>query len=339
MRRLQRSWLKKEYKKGLETDSQKQETNGQQEEIHKSVLLDEVMGFLLPRDSCVYVDATVGSGGHAEKILEKSSPGGRLIGLDIDPAILKIAKARLERFGKRCNLAESNYTKVTDVIKNFGVEKVDGIIFDLGVNLRHFLDADRGFSFTKDGPLDMRLSPKTEITAAEIINKWDEKELINILYRYGEERFAKNIVKAILENRKKKSISTTGELSGLVMEVLGKGRSGKIHPATRTFQALRIAVNDELLNLETVLPEAVDILNKGGRICVISFHSLEDKLVKNSFRFLANGCICPPEVGECRCGKKPSIKIVTKKPVMPSDKEISFNPRARSAKLRVAEKI
>lgn len=306
---------------------------------HKSVLLNEVVSFILPRDNCTYVDATVGSGGHAEKILEKSGPRGRLIGLDFDPSVLEIAKGKLEKFNDRCSLVESNYTEVVKVVKSLGVDKIDGIIFDLGVNLEHFVNPERGFSFMKDGPLDMRLSPKIKVTAADIINKWEEKDLIDILFKFGEERYARKIIGFVVEARRRKKISTTAELSEIIISALGKGKIGRIHPATKTFQALRIAVNNELFNLEYVLPQAIDILNPGGRICVISFHSLEDKIVKSMFRSLAQGCLCPPEVNVCMCGNKPKIKLITKKPIVPGEEEIFVNPRSRSAKLRVAEKL
>jgi len=306
---------------------------------HKSVLLEEVISFLSPHNNGIYVDATVGSGGHAEKILAMSDPSGRLVGLDIDPKVLVIAKKKLEKFSDRCNLVEANYIEVVNVIKKLGIEKIDGIVFDLGVNLEHFVNPERGFSFIKDGPLDMRLSPKIKNTAADIINGWQEKDLIDIFFRFGEEKKARKIVRFILEGRKKKRISTTTELTEIITNALGKGKFGKIHPATKTFQALRIAVNDELFNLESVLPQAIDILNPGGRICVISFHSLEDKIVKSIFRFFAQGCICPPEINVCVCQNKPKIKIITKKPVVPGEKELLVNPRARSAKLRVAEKL
>lgn len=285
---------------------------------HIPVLLDEAIGFLMPKAGGVYVDATVGGGGHAERILELSSPNGRLVGIDIDPSMLEIAKGRLSRFRERCALVEAGYTELENII----TEKVDGIIFDLGVSTEHFKDADRGFSIINNGPLDMRFSPKIKLTADEIINRWRPEDLIRILYDYGEERRAKRIVKFIIEERKKKRISTTGQLAELIIKAIG-GRKTKIHPATRTFQALRIAVNSELTNIETVLPCAIDLLKAGGRLCVISYHSLEDRLVKNIFRNL----------------KDSKIKIIIKKPIIPAREEVINNPRARSAKLRVAERI
>lgn len=285
---------------------------------HIPVLLDEIGGFLLPRSGGVYVDATVGGGGHAEKILDLSSPDGRLIGIDLDPAMLEIAKGRLGRFGERCDLVEGNYTELEKIVDN----KVDGIIFDLGVSTEHFKDSHRGFSFVNNGPLDMRFGPRIKLTAEEIVNRWRPEDLTRVLYNYGEEREAKKIVRVIVEARKKKRISTTGELAELIIKAIG-GRKGKIHPATRTFQALRIAVNNELINIGVALPVAIDLLKPQGRLCVISYHSLEDRLVKNIFRDLQNS----------------KIKIITKKPVTAAREEVINNPRARSAKLRVAERI
>lgn len=283
---------------------------------HIPVLLDEAVGILQPRDKGIYIDATVGGGGHAERLLELSSPGGRLIGIDLDPTMLDIARERLKRFGERCVLIEAGYTEIKGIID----ERIDGIIFDLGVSTEHFRDGTRGFSILNEGPLDMRFSPGSRLTAEEIVNSWKERDLIKILYNYGEERQARRITRLIAEERRKRRIKTTGELSELITRAIGRKR-GRIHPATKTFQALRIAVNNELNNLETALPEAVDLLKSGGRVCVISYHSLEDRLVKNIFRSLQN------------------IKIVTKKPVVPAREEVIRNPRARSAKLRVAERI
>lgn len=285
---------------------------------HIPVLLDEVIGFLLPRSGGVYVDATVGGGGYAEKILELSGPDGRLAGIDLDPAMLEIAKVRLGRFGERCDLVEGNYTELEKIVDN----KVDGIIFDLGVSTEHFKDSHRGFSFVNNGPLDMRFGPRIKLTAEEIVNRWRPEDLTRVLYNYGEERRARRIVSFIVEARKKKRISTTGELAELIIKAIG-GRKGKIHPATRTFQALRIAVNNELINIGVALPVAIDLLKPQGRLCVISYHSLEDRLVKNIFRDLQNS----------------KIKIITKKPVTAAREEVINNPRARSAKLRVAERI
>lgn len=307
--------------------------------MHKTVLLDEVIGFLLPEPNKIYVDATLGSGGHSEKILEKSAPSGKLIGIDIDPLMLCKAKERLARFGERVFLFESNYVNLIRILDANNIDKVDGIVFDLGVSTEHFFESERGFSVIKDGPLDMRLSSGLVVSAKEIINKWDAGDLLKILYKYGEEEKAKKIVGNILKQRDKKNIETTKELVEIVVKSVGVRRGEKIHPATKTFQALRIAVNDELNNIKKVLPFAIQRLKKGARLCVISFHSLEDRIVKDVFREMANPCNCPIELGRCICGKTPVLKIICKKPVVPDQNEILCNPRARSAKLRVAEKI
>lgn len=292
--------------------------------FHIPILPVRVIDFLEPKSGMVYVDATVGTGGHAEKILEISGPAGKLIGIDIDPSILEIAGERLKRFGDRCLLFERNYTELPFLLKELNIISVDGIVFDLGVNMKHFLDPERGFSFSKNGPLDMRMTPKIKVTAEEIINRWSPEKLIEILYKFGEERQARRIVRRIAEERRKKRIRTTNELAELIARAAGGRKFWRIHPATRTFQALRIVVNDELQNLETALPQAIGLLNPGARICVISFHSLEDRIVKNLFRLSA--------------GRK-DIRILTKKPLIPSEEEVRMNVCSRSAKLRVAERI
>lgn len=307
--------------------------------MHIPVLLDEVVRFIRPKAGGIYVDATLGSGGHAEKILEESNPDGKLIGIEIDPEVLEIAKKKLKGYGNRCVFIENNYAELLSILENLNIENIDGIIFDLGVNIEHFERADRGFSFLKDGPLDMRLSPRIKVTAEKIVNEWKPDQLIKILYEFGEESRAKKIVKDLAAERRNRRISTTGELAELITKAVGGRKFWKIHPATKTFQALRIAVNSELKNIESTLPEAVDLLKPGGRICVISFHSLEDRIVKNIFRALSAPCVCPPEIGECRCGHVPKVKVITKKPVAPGTEELVSNIKARSAKLRVVEKI
>lgn len=291
--------------------------------LHKPVLLNEVLGFFSPNPGGVYVDATIGTGGHAERILEESAPSGRLLGIEIDNKLLEIARKRLERFKERCTLVDDNYRNLEQILHGYNINKVDGILFDLGVNIEHFSNADRGFSINKDGPLDMRFTAKEVLTAEEIINKWRPDNLINLFYKYGEERHARRIVKCIVEERKKKRITRTSELTGIILRAIGRKSWHKTHPATKVFQALRIAVNNELDNIYNTLPIAVNLLKDGGRICVISFHSLEDRIVKNMFRSFS--------------GSK--IKIITKKPVIASGEEVAKNPRSRSAKLRVAERI
>ncbi len=307
---------------------------------HKSVLIDEVSSFLSPYNSKgIYIDATVGGGGHAEKILESSCPSGRLIGIDIDPLMLRISAGRLQKFKQRCLLVESNYTELAQILEKHNIGEIDGAVFDLGVSTEHFKQAERGFSLTEDGPLDMRLSPRTKINAFHIVNEWPEKDLANILWKYGEEKQARRIARHIVRKRKETKIMTTGQLRDLIAGKIGGRRGKRVHPATKSFQALRIAVNDELDNIETVLPIVIDRLKPGGRICVISFHSLEDRLVKTCFKSLARGCICPPEVVECRCQNRPKIKLITGKPVRPKEEELAVNPRSRSARLRIAERI
>lgn len=305
--------MKREYKK-LKMQNEKSQ--------HKSVLLDEAVGFLLPRSGGIYVDATIGGGGHAERILEDSGPDGRLIGIDVDPGMLEIAKKRLKRFGDRCFFVNNNYTELVSILHGFNIDRVDGIIFDLGVSTEHFTDPSRGFSVRRNGPLDMRFNQGIGLTAEEIVNEWKLDDLVRVFTDYGEERKARIIARYIIERRRGKRICTTGELAELVVRAVG-GRRRKIHPATKIFQALRIAVNDELENIKKGLPIAVDVLKPGGRLCVISFHSLEDRIVKNVFRDLSGL----------------SVRLITKKPVTPKREEIISNPSSRSAKLRVVERI
>ena len=342
--------------------------------MHRPVLLEEVIKYLSPKASNVYphtknfvpegqgiyVDATVGGGGHAEKILEGSSPGGKLVGIDIDPFMLNLAKKRLKKFGERCMLIEDNYVNLPKILSKLKISEVNGIVLDLGVATEHFMRGERGFSLMREGPLDMRLSPYGKFTAADIVNKWKPEDLVNILRQYGEEHRAKKIVKNIITEREKEMITTTTQLTKIVVGAVSCSKKRytptpkslvwgytptqrlpgyRIHPATKTFQALRIAVNNELKNIKRILPIAVDLLKIGGRICVITFHSLEDRLVKDGFRQLARSCICPKEIPRCVCKYKPKIKLVTKKPVVPEEEEIKSNPRSRSAKLRVVERI
>lgn len=297
---------------------------------HTPVFLSEVISFLNPRSGGVYVDATLGAGGHSEKILELSVPDGFVIGLDLDPSMILIAEKRLERFKGRFLFFENNFTEIPEVLKKAGHKKTDGIIFDLGVSMFHFRDSRKGFSFMKEGPLDMRLSSKMKFSAEDVVNKFNERELADIFFKYGEERNARRIARYIVSERKSERIKTTTQLSNIVCRASGGRHVGGIHPATRVFQALRIAVNGELGNIEKALPLAIDLLAEGARICVISFHSLEDRIVKNVFRNLSK---------EGPNGEGPKVKIVTKKPLMPGREEIISNPSARSAKLRVAEKI
>ena len=285
-----------------------------------------------PRGGGFYVDGTVGAGGHAFGILAACEPDGLLLGLDVDPAALDLARTRLAPFGERAVLRRRSYAELAAVLAELGWGKVDGIVLDLGVSSMQVDRAERGFSFNKEAPLDMRFDPTQERTAAELVNELPEKDLADLLYRYGEERQSRRIARAIAANR---PIRTTLELAALIARTIG---GGKIHPATRSFQALRIATNRELENLEAILPQAVAALRPEGRLAVIAFHSLEDRIVKQFFRRESKDCICPPDRPVCTCGHTASIVEVTRKPVQTGDDEVRSNPRARSARLRVAER-
>jgi 16S rRNA (cytosine1402-N4)-methyltransferase len=302
---------------------------------HKPVLYQEILDVLRPHAGGIYVDGTVGAGGHAWGILEASSPDGKLIGFDLDPQALEIAREKLAPFGDRFVLVHASYTKLTEQLVALGVDSVDGILLDLGLSSMQLAAADRGFSFQEDGPLDMRFDPEAKTSAADLVNRLPENELADLIYQYGEERYARRIAAAIVAAR---SVDTTAELADLVAKAVPGGRK-RIHPATRTFQALRIAVNDELASVEAVLPQAVDDLKAGGRLAVIAFHSLEDRIVKRYFRRQSRDCICPPESPICTCEHQATIKEITRKPIRPTEAETRSNPRARSARLRVAEKL
>jgi 16S rRNA (cytosine1402-N4)-methyltransferase len=280
------------------------------------------------------VDGTLGAGGHAAGLLAESEPAGQLLGLDVDPQALDLARQKLVPFGERAYLKKAPYTSLLEQLAALGWGSVDGILLDLGASSMQFDTPERGFSFLADGPLDMRFDPSNPLTAAEIVNTWPEVELADILFRYGEEPAARRIARAIVRAR---PVGGTRELAAVIEKALG--RRGPHHPATQTFQALRIAVNGELEAVEIVLPLAVQALGPGGRLAVISFHSLEDRLVKEHFRQESKDCLCPPRQPVCTCGHKASIKEITRRPITPSEQETSQNPRARSAKLRVAEKL
>ena len=307
-------------------------------ERHLSVLLRESVEALAPRDGGSYVDCTVGAGGHAAAILQAAGPRARLLGLDADPEALALARERLASFGGRVTLVNSNFRYLAPVAGEAGFVPADGVLFDLGVSSMQLDRAARGFSFQREAPLDMRMDPRQPVSAADIVNKASEPELREILWQYGEERNAVRIVRAILRARARKYLETTTELADVV-SAAQRGWRGGIHPATRTFQALRIAVNGELDALKEALPQALEILARGGRLAVISFHSLEDRIVKDFMRREASECICPPGLPICVCGKRSTLKILTRKPVMPKAEEVERNPRARSARLRIAEKV
>jgi 16S rRNA (cytosine1402-N4)-methyltransferase len=280
------------------------------------------------------VDGTLGAGGHAAGLLAESEPAGQLLGLDVDPQALDLARQKLVPFGERASLQKAPYTSLLEQLAALGWGSVDGILLDLGASSMQFDSPERGFSFLADGPLDMRFDPSNPLTAAEIVNTWPEVELVDILFRYGEEPAARRIARAIVRAR---PVGGTRELAAVIEKALG--RRGPHHPATQTFQALRIAVNGELEAVEKVLPMAVQALGPDGRLAVISFHSLEDRLVKEYFRQESKDCLCPPHQPVCTCEHKASIKEITRRPIVPSEQETNRNPRARSAKLRVAEKL
>lgn len=304
---------------------------------HVPVMVAEVLAWLDPRPPGVYVDATVGAGGHAEAILERIVPGGRLIGIDRDDAALAVAAERLARFGAAVALRQANYSAISEIVAEAGVEAVDGIVMDLGASSMQLEAPERGFSFTRPGPLDMRMDRTQAQTAADLVNELSEDDLQHILRAFGQERYARRIARQIVRRR---PLRTTDELAAAVADAIPRRAWPRgIHPATRTFQALRIATNRELESLEQALPDAVGTLRGGGKICVITFHSLEDRIVKHTYLRLSRGCICPPGSPTCTCDGRPQVRVLTRKPVTASPDEILRNPRARSAKLRVAERI
>jgi len=307
--------------------------------VHKPVLLQEVLLYLIGDKSGIYVDCTVGEGGHSEAILAQLSTEGRLIGLDKDGEQLEIARCRLQKYKDRCWLFKEDFQELPAVLNLHKIDLVDGILMDLGVSLYQLFKPERGFSFQHDGPLDMRFDQSSQPTAAELINSLSQKELSEIISRFGQEPWAHRIARTIVANRKKKKIETTKKLSDLICKVLPPANKFRIHPATKTFQAIRIAVNREIDGLEQTIISLAKKLKKGGRIVVISFHSLEDKQVKNAFRFLSQRCHCPPEIPQCSCENEPSFKILTKRPIKPSLEEIDANVRSRSARMRAAERI
>ena len=305
---------------------------------HLPVLLKEVVEQLRPQRGGLYVDCTVGGGGHAEEILRASAPDGRLIGLDCDDEALAASRERLAAHEGRVQLTHANFAELQETLMSLGVTAVDGLVFDVGVSSRQFDEPSRGFSFQREGLLDMRMDRSTGQSAQDVIRDASVDELVRIFRVYGEERRARAIALRINRERVRQPITTTTQLAGVVEQVLGPKRSG-IHPATRVFQALRIQVNRELENLERGLVAAVNVLKSGGRVAVISFHSLEDRIVKQFFVRMSTGCVCPPQLVGCSCGRKEVMRLVTRKPVTPTSEEAQQNPRARSAKLRVAEKI
>ncbi len=306
---------------------------------HSPVLLHECIEGLNIRAGGTYVDGTAGGGGHSYAIAERLTDG-KLIAIDRDSSAIRAAGARLAPFGERVSLARNNFCEVKSVCEGLGVDRIDGILLDLGVSSHQLDTAERGFSYMADAPLDMRMDRRGGLTAYDVVNTYGESELRRILYEYGEEKFAPRIAATICAARERKPIETTGELVDIIKSSMpAAAKNGGHHPAKRSFQAIRIEVNGELDVIEPAIRSAVELLAPGGRIAIITFHSLEDRIVKQTFADLASGCTCPRDFPVCVCGKKPQVKLVSKKPILPSDRELEENPRSRSAKLRVAEKI
>ena len=306
---------------------------------HISVLLDECMEGLNIKPDGIYVDGTLGGAGHSGQIARRLSTG-RLIGIDRDPVALKVAGERLEPYKDNVTLVHSNFCEMAQVLKDLDIPGVDGILLDLGVSSPQLDDGSRGFSYMTDAPLDMRMNNQDALTAEVVVNTWPQEELKRILYTYGEERYAPQIAAAICRRREESPIKTTLELVDIIRSAMpAAALREKQHPAKRSFQAIRIAVNDELGSVERVLEDAMDLLNPGGRLAIITFHSLEDRIVKTAMAAASKGCTCPPSFPVCVCGKKPKVKVISRKPIVASDEELERNPRARSAKLRVCEKL
>jgi 16S rRNA (cytosine1402-N4)-methyltransferase len=302
---------------------------------HIPVLLDEVLEALQVHPGGYFVDCTVGPGGHAAAILERVRPSGKLLGIDLDVEAIRISEENLRQYGDAVILVNDNFSNLEAICHRYHFHPVDGILFDLGVSSLQLDTARRGFSFQLDAPLDMRFDPRQELTASRIVNSLSEEELAQLIAKYGEERRSRDIARKIVQNR---PVTHTVQLARLVEQVLGPKR-GKVHPATRTFMALRIAVNDELGNLERALEQTVALLRPKGRLVVISYHSLEDRIVKQFMRRSASSCLCPPQTTVCCCGHVPTLRIISRKVIRPSALEIKSNPRSRSAKLRVAERL
>lgn len=307
---------------------------------HYSVLLKETIDSLEIKPDGIYVDGTLGGGGHASEAAERLGEEGRLIGIDQDADAIAAAGARLEKFGDKITIVRSNYERMTEVLQDLGIEKVNGIYLDLGVSSYQLDTAERGFTYREeDAPLDMRMDQRKTETAKDIVNQYSEMELFRIIRDYGEDRFAKNIAKHIVQARQKKEIETTGELNEIIKAAIpAKVRATGGHPSKRTYQAIRIELNQELRVLEDSIDRMIDLLAPGGRLSIITFHSLEDRIVKNRFRTAENPCTCPPEFPVCMCGKKSKGRVITRKPILPTEEELLENSRSKSAKLRVFEK-
>ncbi len=307
--------------------------------VHRSVLLDECIEALSIRPDGIYVDGTLGGAGHSFEIVKRLTTG-RLIGIDRDRVALTAAEERLQPYLDRVTLVHANFSEIRSILNNLSIPGADGMLFDLGVSSPQLDDAERGFSYMADAPLDMRMNRDDPLTAAELVNTWSAEELRGIFYEYGEERYAPQVAAAIVRRRETKPIETTLELAEIIRSAMPpQALREKQHPAKRCFQAIRIAVNDELGAVRRLMEDAIDCLNPGGRLAVITFHSLEDRIVKTAMQAAAKGCTCPPEFPVCVCGKKPRVTVLTRKPIVSGAAELNENPRARSAKLRVAEKL
>ena len=306
---------------------------------HVSVLLEECIAGLNIRPDGIYVDGTLGGGGHSSRIAALLTTG-RHIGIDRDPVALEAAGKRLEPYADRVTLVHANFCEMASVLKNLGISGVDGILLDLGVSSPQLDDGERGFSYMVDAPLDMRMNSQDTLSAYDVVNSWSYDQLKRILYDYGEERYAPKIAAAICSRRENAPIATTLELVDVIRGAMPASTlREKQHPAKRSFQAIRIAVNDELGAVSKVMEDAIPLLNPGGRLAVITFHSLEDRIVKNAMAEAAKGCTCPPNFPVCVCGNKPKVKLITRKPIVSGEEELERNPRARSAKLRICEKL
>jgi len=303
-------------------------------------MVKEVIDYLDCSSGKTYVDGTIGGGGHAHAILRTISSDGFLVGIDRDPDAVACARESLREFKSNVQVFQDNFTHLPQILSRLHTRAVDGIVLDLGLSLYQLEGSGRGFSFMRDEPLDMRMNPKDGKTAQDLINRLSEKELADLITRYGEERWASRIAEGIIQARRRKRIRSSLHLAEIVKSAIpARHRPRRIHCATRTFQALRLAVNKELEALEMFLAEAVELLNPWGRLCILSFHSLEDRLVKERFRALARGCDCPSDIPVCTCGKRPQVRILTKKPIRPDPLEVAANPLARSAKLRAVERL
>ena len=306
---------------------------------HKSVLLDETIESLNIKPNGIYVDGTLGGGGHSYEIAKRLTDGGRLIGIDQDEDAIRAAKERLSEFADRVTIVRDNYCNMPKVLDELGISKVDGILLDIGVSSYQLDEAERGFTYKQDAPLDMRMEQRQEMTAKDIVNGYSEEDLYRIIRDYGEDKFAKNIAKHIVQARQIKPVETTFELDEIIKAAIPmKFRATGGHPAKKTFQAIRIELNRELEVLDESIDAMTDLLNDDGRLCIITFHSLEDRIVKTRFRKNENPCTCPPDFPVCVCGKKPKGKVITRKPIVPDEEELEENKRAKSSKLRVFER-